>query len=322
MNRRTLLTLTAAALAAAAAAAARPANADDTLSLAIGQKGSWDEMVAQQGVDEGFFKRAGLDLKLAYTAGGSDTIQAVTTGSADMGFGIGTTAVIASFAKGAPIKIVSASFTGAGDFYYYAKADSPINKFGDLNGKTVGFTRPGSSSFTIAHVLAEQEHVTPTFVSTGEFPATYTQVMSGQIDAGFSVVPLFLDQVAQKKIKIIARGSDAKALQNQTIRVDIASDTALRAHRDALVRFWRAYAATKDWMYKNLDKAVANFARYNDMTLDAAKVVVPYYPPHAIALYPVSDFDRSISDAVDQKFIPAPLTPDQQKAIFDILAPH
>lgn len=320
MNRRTLLTVSAAALAASATTS--PASADDSLSLAIGQKGSWDEMLAQQGVDEGFFKRAGLDLKLAYTAGGSDTIQAVTTGSADMGFGIGATAVIASFVKGAPIKIVSASFTGAGDFYYYVKADSPIAKFGDLNGKTVGFTRPGSSSFTIAHVLAEQEHVQPTFVSTGEFPATLTQVLSGQVDVGFSTVPLFFDQIVQKKIKMIARGSDAKALQNQTIWVDITNDTALHGRRDALVRFWGAYAATKDWMYKNLDKAVANFARYNEISVDAAKVVVPYYPPRSIALYPIAGFDQSVKDALDQKFIAAPLTADQQKAIFDILAPH
>lgn len=320
MKRRTALTLTAGALAVAATTA--PVRADDTLSLAIGQKGAWDQMVTQQGIDEGFFKRANLELKIAYTAGGSDTIQAVATGSADMGLGVGVTAVIAAFVKGAPIKIVTAEMTGASDIYYYVKGDSPINKFADVNGKTVGFTRPGSSSFTMAHVLADQEHVQPNFVATGEFSATLTQVMSGQIDVGFTAVPLYLDLAAKKQIKIIARGADIKALQNQTTRVNVANDNLLRTRRDVAVRFWKTIVATQDWMYKNQSKALANFARYNDLTLDVAKSAMPYFPRRAIALYPIANFEGSMQDAVDQKFIPAVLTPDQQKAIFDILAPH
>ena len=50
--------------------------------------------------------------------------------------------------------------------------------------------------------------------------------------------------------------------------------------------------------------------------------MVPYYPRRSVALFPVSDFDLSVKDAVELKFIPAPITPDQTKAIFDILAPH
>jgi len=318
MNRQGWLTLAGAALATGAVRT--PAFADETVSLAIGQQGAWTSMT-EQGVDAGLFKRAGLELKLAYTAGGPDTIQAVT-GGAEVGIGVGTTAVIAAFAKGAPIKIVCGDFTGAGDLYFYARADSPIGSFADVNGKTVGFTRPGSSSFTIAQMLAQQANVKPTFVATGEFPATLTQVMSGQVDVGFSVVPLSLDLVAQKKIKIVARGSEARALTNQTVRVDIANTSFLRDRREVALRFFRTYAQSQDWVYANLDKAVANFARYNSIPLDLAKQVVPFYPRRAVALVPVSDFDRSVSDAVTLKFIPAPLTADQAKGIFDILPPH
>jgi NitT/TauT family transport system substrate-binding protein len=317
MIRRTLITL--ALVAAVTAATSLAARADDTISVSAGQKGAWDEMVMQQGVDAGIFKKEHIDLVISYTAGGPDTIQAVATGGADMGFGIGTTAVIAAFAKGAPIKIASAAFTGASDLYFYAKSDSPINSYKDLTGKSIGFTRPGSSTYVAEHVLAEQENVQPNYVSTGEMSATLTQVMSGQVDVGWAVVPVNLDLIAKKQIKIIARGADAKALQNQTVRVNIANTKWLDAPRDAAVRFWRAYAATIDWMYKNPNSSLANLARYNGITLDVARAVLPFYPQKALALYPVASFEKSVNDAVTFKFIPAPLSAEQQKAIFDIV---
>ena len=315
MIRRTLATL--ALGVAVVAASSLAARADDTINVSAGQKGAWDEMVMQQGIDAGIFKKENITLNISYTAGGPDTIQAVVTGGADMGFGIGTTAVIAAFAKGGPIKIASASFTGANDLYFYAKNDSPINAYKDMNGKSIGFSRPGSSTYVAEHVLSEQEKVTPTYVSTGEMPATLTQVMSGQVDVGWAVVPVNLDLVAKKQIKIVARGSDIKALSNQTVRVNIYNTKWLDAHRDVAQRFWRAYAATLDWMYKNTNGSLANFAKYNGITADEAKAVLPFYPQKALALFPIASFEKSVDDAVSFKFITAPLTADQQKAIFD-----
>jgi NitT/TauT family transport system substrate-binding protein len=317
MIRRTLVTL--ALAAAVTAASSLAARADDTINVSAGQKGAWDEMVMQQGIDAGIFKKEKIDLNISYTAGGPDTIQAVVTGGADMGFGIGTTAVIAAFAKGGPIKIASSSFTGASDLYFYAKNESPINSFKDMTGKSIGFSRPGSSTYVAEHVLAEQEKVTPSYVSTGEMPATLTQVMSGQVDVGWAAVPVNLDLVAKKQIKITARGSEIKALANQTVRVNIYNSKWLDAHRDVAQRFWRAYATTIDWMYKNPNLSLANFARYNGISVDEAKAVLPFYPQKALALYPISSFEKSVDDAVAFKFIPAPLTADQQKAIFDIV---
>jgi NitT/TauT family transport system substrate-binding protein len=308
-----MLALTAAVVAATGVAA----RADDAVNVSAGQKGAWDQMVLQQGIDAGFFKKEHIDLSISYTAGGPDTIQAVATGSADMGFGIGTTAVIAAFAKGAPIKIASGSFTGASDQYFYAKGDSPINSVKDFNGKSIGFSRPGSSTYVAEHVLAEEQKVTPTYVATGEMAATLTQVMSGQVDIGWAVVPVNLDLVAKKQIKIVAKGSDINALKTQAVRVNIVNSKWLDAHRDVNARFWKAYSATIDWMYKNTGAAVANLAKYNSISVDDAKAVLPYYPKSALQLFPIAGFDKSIGDAVTFKFIAKPLDADQQKAIFD-----
>lgn len=319
MKRAQFVAVTA---ATAGASAPRIARAADSVTLAIGQFGAWTSMIAQEGIDAGLFARAGIEPKPNYTDGGPDTISAVAGGGADFGMGIGTTAVIAAYMKGAPIRIVAASFTGSGDIYYFARADSPISSFADLNGKTLGFSRPGSSSFTIAQVLAEQAGVKPQFVAAGGMPATLTQVLSGQLDVGWSGVPMSLDLVKEKKIKIVGRGSEAKALQNQTVRVDITSTKLLAERRELAQRYYRTQAASVDWMYANLDRALANFARYNKMTPELAKEVIAFYPRRTVALLPVSGFEDSIKDALALKFITAPPTADQMKGIFDLLPPH
>ncbi len=220
------------------------------------------------------------------------------------------------FAKGAPIKIASGSFTGASDLFFYVKSDSPINTFKDMNGKSIGFSRPGSSTYVAEHVLATQIGVTPNYVSTGEMAATLTQVMSGQVDAGWAVVPVNLDLVAKKQIKIIARGSEAKALSAQAVRVNIVNTKWVDAHRDAYARFWKGYSDTIDWMYKNQSAAIANFASTTACRSMMRKRSCSSTRRARCRCTRSPASSGSIEDAVTYKFISAPLTADQQKAIF------
>lgn len=62
------------------------AVAADKVRVAIGQKGLWDTMVTIHGIEEGFFAKEGLDVKVTWTRGGAETLQAVITGSVDFAF--------------------------------------------------------------------------------------------------------------------------------------------------------------------------------------------------------------------------------------------
>ena len=53
-----------------ALAVAAPAFAQDTLKLAIGQRGNWDTSVAEVGTRLGIFKKHNLVLETLYTQGG------------------------------------------------------------------------------------------------------------------------------------------------------------------------------------------------------------------------------------------------------------
>src|SRR5512142_620632 len=88
-------------------AAGIPALAQDTLKLAVGQRGNWDTSVAEIGQRLGVFKKQGLNLEILYTQGGGETQQAVISGSVDVGVGVGTTGVMGAFAKGAPVRAIA-----------------------------------------------------------------------------------------------------------------------------------------------------------------------------------------------------------------------
>src|SRR5262245_65362320 len=94
--------LVAGCLAAALSfAATNPVPAQETLKLAIGQRGLWDTGVTEIGYRGGIFKKHGLALELLYTQGAGETQQAVIAGSVDIGVGVGIMGVLSAYAKGA-----------------------------------------------------------------------------------------------------------------------------------------------------------------------------------------------------------------------------
>jgi NitT/TauT family transport system substrate-binding protein len=170
-------------------ASAPLAHAQDTLKLAVGQRGNWEQSPPELGQGAGIFRKHGLVLDILYTEGGGQTQQAVISGSVDIGTGVGTYGVFGAFSKGAPLRIIGNSTTGANDLYFYVPAASPIKSFHDLSGKTVAYSTTGSSTNLLVLGIARQFAVDLKPTATGSPPATFTQVMSGQVDVGWAAPP-------------------------------------------------------------------------------------------------------------------------------------
>jgi ABC-type nitrate/sulfonate/bicarbonate transport system substrate-binding protein len=316
-TRRGLLSLTVAGAFAAVVPFA--AQAADKVVAAIGQKGNWDTMITEQGIEQGFFKDEGIDVEITYTRGGSETLQAVITNSAQFAFANGLLGVLGAYAKGAPIRIVAAEMTGAPDMFWYAKADSPINSIKDAEGKTMGFSRPGSSTNMVALKLSAGAGVKPKLTPTGGISDTRTQVMSGQVDLGWSVPPFNLDLVKKGEIKIVVRGADDPSLAKQTIRVNVVNADFLKDHRDVVERFMRAYAKALDFMYEKQDAALKFYAEFNKLDMEVAKDSLAFFPRSALAMKPIAGLDQSIKEAVEFKNLEKPLTDDQVKELLQLL---
>src|SRR5919197_6389430 len=142
MTRARLLAMLAAL--AIVAGAPRGAYSQETLKVAIPQRGAWDAGIAELGRRGGIFKKHGLDLEILYTQAGPESIQALIAGSVDIATAAGVSAAVGTFAKGAPIRIIASEVIGAPDLYWYVPANSPIRKVEDFNDKPVAFSLTGS----------------------------------------------------------------------------------------------------------------------------------------------------------------------------------
>ena len=297
-----------------------PAFAQDKVRAAIGQRGLFDTHFIPAGVEQGIFKKNGIDVEMTWTRGGAETLQAIITDSADVAIANGILGVIGAASKGAPVKIVSAQMTGAPDLFWYVRADSPVTGMKDLQGRTMGYSRPGSSTHLVAQALAEHFKVAPKLVSTGGVPDTRTQVMSGQIDAGWSAPPYNLDLVNQGKVRIVARGTELPAMNEQTVRVNAASVKFLSDKRDVARRFMKAYHESIEWVYANPGKAAQFYAGFAKITPEVALQTHKIFPRQSVAGWPVKGLKQNLDDAVQGKQLAKPMAEAQaEKLLYDFV---
>ena len=294
------------------------AQAEDTVRLAVGQRGNWDTSVSEVGQRAGIFKKHGLVLDIVYTQGAGETQQAVISGSVDIGIAAGVMGVLSAFSKGAPVRIISAETTGAGDLYWYVKADSPIKTLKDTDGKTLAYSTNGSSTHGVVTAFVKQYELKAKLTAMGGPAANLTAVMSGQVDVGWAAPPFGLDQLDKGEIRRIATGNDAAAFKGQTVRLNIVNVTFLKEHKPVVERYMKAYRETVDYMYKD-PAALKIYSEWLKIGEEKAKRTRDeFFPPPAIEPDKIVGLDTIVKDAVELKFTATPLTKEQLAELIQI----
>ena len=263
----------------AATAVTDAALAEDTLRLAVGQRGLWDTSISEVGQRAGIFKKHGLSLEILWTQGSGETQQAVIAGSVEIGVGVGIMGALSAYSKGAPVRIIGNEMTGAGDLFWYVKADSPIKTLRDFNGKTIAYSTNGSSTHGVVTAFVKEYAPTAKPTPTGGPPSTLTAVMSGQVDVGWSAPPFGLDQLDRNEIRQIATGNDT-VFKGQTVRLLITNTATLSGRKDAIDRYIKAYRETVDWMYSD-PAALKTYADFVGVTEARAKRIRDGFFPKA-----------------------------------------
>jgi NitT/TauT family transport system substrate-binding protein len=296
-----------------------PAHAEDQLKVAIGQINNWENQAPTLGQDAGIFKKHGLVLENVGTRGAGETIQAVISGSADIGGGVGVAGVMRAFSKGAPVRILMPAFTGTGDIYWFVRADSKIKSLKDATPEnTIAYSTNGSSSNNIVVAFVQELGCKAKPTATGSPAGTLTAVMSGQVDIGWSAPPFGLQEEKDGKIRIIARGSDVPSLRGQTVRAIIVNADALKTKHDAIMRFVQAYRESVDWMYSD-PKAVEMYSEKIHKPVELLKTSMEkFHPKEALQTDHMADLDGIVRDAVSLKFLQAPLTKEQLAELIQI----
>jgi NitT/TauT family transport system substrate-binding protein len=301
------------------ALAGTPATAEDTLKLVIGQINNWENQAPTLGQDAGIFKKHGLVLENTGSQGAGETLQAVISGSADIGAGVGAAGAMRAFSKGAPVRILAPMFTGTGDLYWYVKSDSKIKSLKDATPETtIAYSTNGSSSNNIVVAFISELGAKAKPTATGGPPGTLTAVMSGQVDIGWAAPPFGLQEIKDGKIRIVAHGSDVPSLRGQTVRVLVVNANALKTKHDAILRFMEAYREAVDWMYAD-PKAVEMYSVKIKRPIELLKEsMAKFQPKETLQTDKFADLDGAIRDAVKLKFLEKPLTKEQIAELMQI----
>jgi NitT/TauT family transport system substrate-binding protein len=296
----------------ALALGATQASAQDTLKIAVGQINNWENQAPTLGEDAGIFRKHNLKIEAFGTQGAGETIQAVISGSADLGAGVGVAGVMRAFSKGAPVRILLPAFTGTGDLYWYVRGDSPIKTLKDATAQnTIAYSTSGSSSNNIVVAFGHELGVKAKPTATGSPPGTLTQVMTGQIDIGWAAPPFGVKEIKEGKIRIVGRGSDVPSLHGQTVRTIIVNANALKEKHDAIMRFVKGYREAVDWMYAD-PKALEMYSAKVNMPVDLLRESLKeFHPKSAMQTEKMDDLEGANADAVKLKFLEAPLTKEQ-----------
>jgi len=305
------------AVVALLACLAGAASAQDTLKIAVGQRGGWEQCVSELGQNAGIFRKHGLALDVLYTQGSGETLQSVISASVDVGIGTGSHSLLGAYAKGAPVRAIGSSFTSADDQFYYVVADSPIRSMKDADGKTIAISTSGSASNIFALALARHFGIALKPQPTGAYAATLTQTLTRQVDIGFSQAPFNLNAVEEGRIRIIAMGREVPELRQMTSRLIIANTAILAAKKPLIARYMQGFVETLDWLYSD-PAAIKAYAAWSGLPENIAKRAPEFLTKENLDPRRISGLDTIVADAVKFKYLPAPLSAAQLAEVIQV----
>jgi NitT/TauT family transport system substrate-binding protein len=231
----------------------------------------------------GYFKDAGLDVRITGMTNSGAIIAALAGGGGDIG-----NAVVGSVAdargKGIPILYIapaglydSASPTAA----LVTIKDSPVAKASDLTGKVVAISGLNDLTYFATRAWIDQNGGKSAEVKFIElpFPAMAAAVEQKRVDAAYVIEPFLT--AGGGDLKILARAAGSVAPRYQATGW-IATESWLAGHADVALRFAAVIHRTAIWANSHHKESAAILLKY--LKLDPAIVEKMNRVPYAVTL--------------------------------------
>ena len=235
------------------------AHAADSLTVQLDWLPGGDKAFIYAGVQQGFFKAEGLEVKIVPGRGSSDAVTKIASGAADVGFG-GISALMMAAAESkspVPVKAVMSLYSKQPDALF-TRADSKIKTLKDMEGRTVAMPT-FSSSNALWPVVLQKNGVDPAKIKVIKTdPATLAPMLAhGRVDATINwvtVAPAFQAVLKQAN-------KDLAVLPWTQFGLDgygwsaLASDKTIKDRPDVLMRYLRALSKSLAFSIEQPQKA-------------------------------------------------------------------
>jgi len=239
--------------------------------------------------DAKLFEKYGLDTKVIH-ARGAVPVQALVSGSVEFGAFSGSSAVAAVLA-GSDLVFVAAK----GNFAVmsvWVRRDSPTKSLADLRDKTIGVTRAGSASHTIARLALKPVGLSDRdvkYLHHPGLPESFVSLDRGLVDASMGSPPRpgFRELVDLSSLKIpFLQG----AIEVQR--------SFLQSRRDTVLNLLKGYVETIKLAKEKPELAIAAISKRMRVP---AEIIRPVYQPHDNSLEEIPYVRRdSVQVILDQ----------------------
>lgn len=277
MIRRHLLLLCTLALALSGIGSAASAKASVTLRVATTPNDSGAEVYYAQ--DMGFFKKAGLDVKITTLNNGGIIAAGVASGSFDIAQAA-VSSIASAHERGVPFVIVAPAALWTSKRITSAlvvSADSPIKTAKDLEGKTIAVNGLMNVTQVGPEAWIEQNGGDLSQVKFLEVPFSLmpSALKSHRVDAAQMAEPA-LDKALRAGGRVLAPSYDAIA-KRFLLAAWFSTPVWANAHPDVVRRFAEAIAETARWANANPLQSAKILQKYTKL---------PVYRTTARVLYP------------------------------------
>ena len=267
-HRRTRLLLLIAAIAALLIGGG---NADAQTKLRVGKSGGPLLLtLVELGQHANIWQGVGLEVESTEFAGEAKTMQALTAGAIDLGFGSGIG--MAFPVKGVPATAVAAVSNPPNMLALIVVPQSPLKTVDDLKGKTIGVSTVGSLTEWVVKELSRQRgwgaegiRALPVGTPTDAMAAMTT----GQIDGSVTGVGnAYTAQEAGKARVLLTFGDYIKTFHANVL---YATNTLIAQNPQAITQFLKGWFASLAYAHAHPDIAAQVAADTEHLSLAAAK---------------------------------------------------
>ena len=207
----------------------------------------------------GYFAKAGINAEISTVANGGAILQAMVSGTYDIGVS-NITSLALAHTKGLPFVIVAPQGViekGNLQGGVFVAANSTIKGPRDLQGKTIAVPGLGTIPEYVPRGWVDKNGGDSTTIKFVElpFPTIADAITAGRVDAGWLAEPFMTIATRRGQVKLLTAGDDVPA-PSYLVSAWCATASWAKAHADVVARFARTMSEAAAWANANPDKVV------------------------------------------------------------------